>query len=104
MLLMFWWLMVSPVPSTNAGGLRSVFARAAEVMTSAPPPSVTRQQSRTVSGELTMREPSTSSMVSGVFSHAAGLSSAHWRAATAICASCSRVVPYWCMWREAASA
>ena len=51
-----------------------------------------------------MRADSTSSMVSGFFSHAAGLSSAHSRAATATAAICSRVVPYWCMWREAASA
>ena len=59
----------------------------------APPPSVTRQQSRTVKGVLTMREDSTPSMVSGFFSQAAGLSCAHSRAATATAAICSRVVP-----------
>ena len=51
-----------------------------------------------------MREESTPSMVSGFFSQATGLSSAHSRAATATAASCSRVVPNSCMWREAASA
>ena len=43
-------------------------------------------------------------MVSGFFSQAAGLSNAHSRAATATAASCSRVVPYWCIWRAAAIA
>ena len=51
-----------------------------------------------------MRAASTSSIVSGFFSQATGFSSAHWRAATATSASCSRVVPNSCMWREAASA
>jgi len=70
----------------------------------APPPSVTRQQSRTVSGWLTIRADSTSSTLSGFFSQALGLRRAHCRAATAMLASCSRVVPYWCMCREAARA
>src|ERR1700693_4078599 len=51
-----------------------------------------------------MREERTPSMVSGFFSHAAGLSRAHSRAATATVASCSRVVPNSCICREAASA
>ena len=51
-----------------------------------------------------MRAFSTCSIVSGSFSQASGFSSAHLRAATATSASCSRVVPYWCMWRDAASA
>ena len=70
----------------------------------APPPSVTRQQSRTVSGSLTMREASTSATVSGCFSKAAGFISAQRRAATATSANCSRVVPNSAMCREAASA
>ncbi len=73
-------------------------------MMTAPPPSVTRQMSRTVNGQLTMRAPSTSAIESGFFSQATGFKSAHCRAATATAANCSRVVPYWCMWREAASA
>ncbi len=70
----------------------------------APPPSVTRQQSRTVSGELSMRLLRTSSMLSGPRSKAFGFRRAHARAATATSASCSRVVPNSCMWRAAASA
>ena len=35
-----------------------------------------------------------------VATHALGLSRAHLRAATATSASCSEVVPYWCMWRR----
>jgi len=73
-------------------------------MTNAAPPSVTRQQSRTVSGLDTMREPSTSAMPRGPRVKAAGFRLAQARAATATSASCSRVVPYSCMWREAASA
>ncbi len=73
-------------------------------MITAPPPSVIRQQSRTVKGLLTMRADNTSPIVSGFFSQAAGLSNAHSRAATATAANCSRVVPYWCIWRDAASA
>jgi hypothetical protein len=81
-----------------------VRARSVRTTSSAPPPSVTRQQSRTVSGELTMRLASTSSMLSGPRSKAPGCSRAHARAATATSASCSRVVPNSCMWRAAASA
>src|SRR5688572_15171130 len=98
------WESASPTPSTYAGLLRSDFARAAEVSTIAPPPSTTRQQSRTVNGYDTMRAFSTSSIVSGSFSHALGFLSAHLRAATATSASCSRVVPNACMWRAAAIA
>ena len=94
----------SPAPSSTTGGRRSARARSVRVTTSAPPPSVTRQQSRTVSGELTIRLPSTSSMLSGSRANASGCRRAHARAATATSASCSRVVPYSCMWRAAASA
>ena len=41
---------------------------------------------------------------SGSRMKASGFSRAQARAATATSASCSRVVPYWCMWREAARA
>ena len=51
-----------------------------------------------------MRAFKTSSTVSGFFSQAAGFIKAHCRAATATSANCSRVVPNWCIWREAASA
>ena len=43
-------------------------------------------------------------MVSGSRWNARGFSAAHLRVATAISASCSLVVPYWCMCRVAASA
>ncbi len=60
--------------------------------TTAPPPSVTRQQSAAESGELISVDASTSSTVSGPASwrNAFGLSSAHSRAATATSARCSR--------------
>ena len=51
-----------------------------------------------------MRAFLTCSMVSGSFSQATGFSSAHLRADTATSAICSIFVPYWCMWRAAASA
>ena len=73
--------------------------------TSAPPPSVTRQQSRTPSGSQTRGAASTSSIVSVVARPRAGrCAAAHCRAATATSASCSGVVPNSCMWRAAASA
>ena len=93
-----------PQPSTQTGFRRNDRARCGVVMTIAPPPSVTRQQSRTVNGSLILRAFSTPSMVSGFFSQAAGFSSAQSRAATATSASCSRVVPNSCMWRDAAIA
>ncbi|MNT24348.1 hypothetical protein D3C72_1598150 [compost metagenome] len=43
-------------------------------------------------------------MLSGSRIIASGFSCAHLRAATATSARCSRVVPYWCIWRAAASA
>lgn len=51
-----------------------------------------------------MREARTSSTPSGLRMMARGFSCAHWRVDTASSASCSLVVPYWCMWRVAASA
>src|SRR5689334_20623754 len=104
MLAMLEWLRHSPTPRTYTGFFFSDLARAAEVSTIAPPPSTTRQQSRTVNGYDTMRAFRTCSTVRGSFSHAFGFLSAHLRADTATSASCSRVVPYWCMWRIAAIA
>jgi hypothetical protein len=94
----------SPAPSRYTGGRGRSLARPAEVTTSDPPPSVTRQQSSTDSGLETIRLASTPSTVSGSRTNALGLSIAHRRAATATSASWVRVVPYWCMWRAAASA
>jgi hypothetical protein len=87
----------------DGGSLRSL-ALSDLVTIAAPPPSVTRQQSRTLRGEETMREESTSSTVRSSRMNAFGLSFAHPLAATATSASCPRVVPYSCMWRDAARA
>ena len=84
----------SPAPSTRIGFLAASFARAPVVRTTAPPPSVSRQQSSLCRGSLIMGDSSTSSMVSGSRDQALGLSRAHSRAATATSASCSAVVPY----------
>ena len=98
------WQVASPVPSTKTGLLRRSFARAAEVTTSAPPPSVTRQQSSRFIGQAIGFEASTSATVIGSRIIARGLSDAHLRVATATSAICSRVVPNSCMWRVAARA
>src|SRR5215475_11869247 len=55
----------SDPPSTYTGGWLRSRARAALVTTSAPPPSVMMQQSSRCSGEETMRDASTSSIVIG---------------------------------------
>ena len=75
-----------------------------EVITYAPPASVTRQQSSRLNGHEIRREFSTSSIVIGSRIIAFGFSIAHLRVATAISASCSLVVPYSYMWREQAIA
>ena len=49
-LLMLACPICSPVPKTNTGGCFKSFAWSADVKTIAPPPSVTRQQSRIVKG------------------------------------------------------
>ena len=59
------WSVHVAAPSTYTGGLRSERARSALVMTKAPAPSVTRQQSRRCSGLTCSGEASTSSTVSG---------------------------------------
>ena len=102
--LMWRWESSVAAPRTTAGGRGRVRARSSEQSTSAPPPSVTRQQSRTWSGSQTRGEPSTPATSSGSRDQAAGLRPAQARAATATSASCSDVVPNSCMCREAASA
>ena len=59
------WVWQVPAPSTSAGGLRSDRARSAEVSTTAPAPSVTRQQSSLCSGVASIGDASTSSTVIG---------------------------------------
>ena len=71
------------------------------VTISAPPPSVTTQQSSRCSGSAIMGEASTSATVTTSRSMAWGLCCAWWLAATLIHASCSEVVPNSCMWRAA---
>ena len=63
----------------------------------APPASVTRQQSSRWNGQAISRELSTSSMVIGSRIAAFGFIAAHLRVATATSASCSLVVPNSCM-------
>ena len=83
-----------PAPDDGRAALESWSrARSAEVTMMAPPPSVTRQQSRTVRGVESMGAANACSMVMGSFSQALGFISAHCRAATTTSASCSRVVP-----------
>ena len=52
-------------PSTYAGGFGRSRARSADVITNAPAPSVTRQQSSRCSGETCIGDASTSSIVIG---------------------------------------
>ncbi len=73
-------------------------------MMSAPPPSEMTHESSLWSGSDTMGESSTSSTVRGWRYMASGLAAAWARAATAIAASCSEVVPNSNMWRAAARA
>src|SRR5216117_3373187 len=89
----------SPAPRTYTGFLAQSLARSARVMTTAPPASVTRQMFKTLKGQTTGRESSTSCTVIGSRFLALGLRAAHLRVDTATCAHCSRVVPYSCMWR-----
>src|SRR5918912_1880652 len=70
----------------------------------APPPSVTTQQSSRCSGSLSIGEASTSSTLTGFGSNACGLYWACSDAATLTQASCSLVVPNSYMCRCAASA
>src|SRR3972149_6683500 len=69
-----WWVEASPEPRTRTGFLRHPFARSALVTTTAPPASVTRQQSRRWKGEVMQREESTPSMVGGARIIAFGVS------------------------------
>ena len=94
----------SPTPSTYTGSVRRSWARSLEVSTTAPPPSVSRQQSNADSGLETIRDARTSSIVSGDRTKAFGFIAAQARAATATSARSRRVVPNWYMCRSAASA
>src|SRR5687768_17076857 len=98
------WSSASPIPSTRIGWDLRSRARSALVSTTPPPASVTRQQSSRLNGQQIIRELSTSSTVIGSRYIAFGLRPAHLLVATAISASWSFVVPYWAMWRDAASA
>ena len=68
------------------------------------PPSEITQQSSLCSGSATSRDDITSSTVIGSRYIAFGLRPACSRVCTAIDASCSGLVPYWCMCRCAAIA
>ena len=89
----------SPAPSTQIGSFGKSFARSSLTSTSAPPPSVTRQQLNRCSGQVIRREFSTSSVVIGSRIIARGLSDAHLRVVTATSAKSSSVVPKCAMWR-----
>ena len=91
----------SPAPSTRTFGRFSDLATSGEVTISAPPPSVTTQQSSRCSGSAIIRELTTSSTVTTSFRKACSFHWAWWLAATLIQASCSLVVPYSYMWRMA---
>jgi hypothetical protein len=73
----------------------------AVVITNAPPPSETTQQSSRCSGSAIMRLASTSCSLIGSRYIAFGFSPANSRTPTAISASCSELVPYSCMCRRA---
>ena len=102
--LIMLWVWQVPAPSTKTGGLARSRARSALVSTTAPAPSVTRQQSSLCSGDASSGDASTSSTVIGSWNRARGFMAAHSRVLTAICASCSEVVPNSAMCRLAASA
>ena len=68
MALIMAWVWLVPAPSTATGGLRRSRARSALVSTTAPAPSVTRQQSSLCRGLASTGEASTSSTVIGPLS------------------------------------
>ena len=104
------WSIASPDPAIHTGVVFRLFATAAEVISTAPPWSQTRQQSSRLSGHEITRELSTSSTVIGPPNGcvslecmiARGLSVAHSRVVTAICAKSACVEPHWYMWRVSA--
>ena len=99
------WCVDPPAaPRTYTGRCASSRARSSVVRMMQQPPSEITQQSSLCSGSATSREPSTSSTVIGSRYIAVGLRPACSRVCTAIDASCSGVVPYWCMCRCAAIA
>ena len=84
----------SPRRARTPAPWRWSLARSAHVITNAPAPSVTRQQSSRCSGDACMGEASTSSTVIGLLVARAGSWSPTAGCSTAIWASCSDVVPY----------
>ena len=92
---------VSPAPMILTGGRCRLLAISGLTTTSAPPPSLMTQQSSRCSGSAITGELTTSATVTTSGSMALGLCCAWCEAATLIQASCSLVVPYWCMWRMA---
>ena len=100
----------SPAPRIHTGVVRVLLATSSETMTTAPPPSEIMQQSSRCSGSAIIFPLTTSSTVISPMSRkrrsvmartASGLRIACARVVTEISASCSGVVPYWCMWRLA---
>ena len=99
------WCVVPPAaPRTNTGRCGSSRARSSVVMMMQQPPSEMTQQSSLCSGSATSLDESTSSTVIGSRYIAFGFRPACSRVCTEIDASCSGVVPYWCMCRRAAIA
>lgn len=94
----------SPEPSTHTGGFAQSRTRSSATSSTAAPPSERMQQCSFVKGSAIIGPSSTSSTVIGSRNMAPGLRDAFARAWTATWASCSRVVPYSCMWRRAAIA
>ncbi len=92
---------VSPAPMIFTSGRRKLFAISGRTITSAPPPSLMTQQSSRCNGSAMTGEFTTSATVTSSGSMAFGLCCAWCEAATLIQASCSLVVPCWCMWRMA---
>ena len=93
-----WWASASLHPSSRTGFLGKSRARAVDVTTMAPPPSLMMQQSSRCRGSEMIRLSMTSSTVISWRIFAFGLRAACDRMATAISASCSDVVPYLCIW------
>src|SRR5579862_1838485 len=90
-----------PRPAISAGFCRRSRARSPLVTMIAPPPSVTRQQSRSRSGSLIIFERWWSSSVIGSRFCASGLVDACFRHVTAMCPYCRLVMPCSCICRRA---
>jgi hypothetical protein len=104
------YFVASPLPMIQTGFFLRSRATSGATKIAAPPPSETMQHSNRWSGSAMMRDSRTSfTVISSTLTNwrsvmaltASGLRMAWWRVATEICASCSEVVPYSCMWRWA---